>query len=403
MHFSDTINILEHDTFVSSHPLCNLLQSSRWATIKKQWEHKFIGVKEGDVLLASSLVLIKHLPLGFTMFYIPRGPILDYQNQELVTFYFQHLQKYAKKFHCLFVKFDPQIHIRDFTLNEKNIPYNEETIIILYHLKQAGALHKGFTTYIKDTIQPRFCMGVGKQEDMNIHVPRATLRSKNVALRKHVQVERVGIEGLDDFCKVMHMTEERKHVQLRNKAYFQKLMETYGDSAYLFLATVDPHVRYEELKHISQVAKTTLQAESIGKKQRKKLEDERQQAEQELASMKEIVAKYKGKEVIAGGLMIGYGDDVEMLYAGMNEDFRSFRPQYLTYMEQFTYAFAHGYSYVSMGGIEGTLEDGLAKYKANFNPCVTEFIGEFDLPVNRFLYHLSEVFYELRKKRKKKA
>lgn len=403
MQFLDTISNMEHDAFVSSHPLCNLLQSSSWAKIKSQWDHKLIGVKNGNVLLASSLVLIKHLPAGFTMFYIPRGPILDYQNQELVTFYFQHLQKYAKKYHCLFVKFDPEIHIRDFTLAQTDVPYIQAMDEIFSNLKQAGALHKGFTTYIKETIQPRFCMGVGKQEDMDIHVPRATLRSKNVALRKHVKVERVGMEGLDDFSKVMHMTEERKQVQLRNKAYFQKLMETYGDSAYLFLASVDPHIRYEELKQMIQETKSTLQVENIGRKQRKKSEDECRQAEQELASMEEIVTKYKGKEVIAGGLMIGYGDTAEMLYAGMNEDFRTFRPQYLTYMEQFTYAFTHGYSYVTMGGIEGTLEDGLAKYKANFNPTVNEFIGEFDLPVNRFLYHLSERFYELRKKSKRKA
>ena len=97
--------------------------------------------------------------------------------------------------------------------------------------------------------------------------------------------------------------------------------------------------------------------------------------------------------------MLGFGKTVEMLYAGMNEDFRTFRPQYLTYMTQFTYAFEHGYEYVTMGGVEGTLKDGLSVYKSNFNPMVNEFIGEFDLPVNKMLFKLSEKAYEMKKKR----
>lgn len=398
--FCSTITPQEHDAFVEQHPLCNLLQSSAWASVKENWEHTILGVKDrNDTLVASSLCLIKKLPLGFTMFYIPRGPILDYENKEIVSFYFRELKRYGKKRHCLFVKFDPEIHIRDFTLQEKDKPYKQNTNIILENLKTAGVIHKGFTTYIKETIQPRFCMGVESTSDMDAYVPRATLRSKNVALRKHVKVQRVGMEGLDAFSKVMHMTEVRKSVQLRNADYFRQLMEIYGEHAYLFLASVNPKERETELIAQIHSIKELLQDQELGKKQRKKLEEEVRQAEQELASMDDILRKYHKEEVIAGGLMIGYGDTVEMLYAGMNEDFRTFRPQYLTYMTQFSYAFEQGYRYVTMGGIEGTLEDGLAKYKSNFNPIVNEFIGEFDLPVNRFLYALSEKAYELRKKK----
>ena len=52
-----------------------------------------------------------------------------------------------------------------------------------------------------------------------------------------------------------------------------------------------------------------------------------------------------------------------------------------------------------MGGVEGDLADGLTKFKANFNPYINEFIGEFDLPVNRLLYRLSEWLYRIRKLR----
>ena len=41
------------------------------------------------------------------------------------------------------------------------------------------------------------------------------------------------------------------------------------------------------------------------------------------------------------------------------------------------------------------------KFKANFNPTINEFIGEFDLPVNKLLFKASEYAYKLRKQKNK--
>ena len=41
-----------------------------------------------------------------------------------------------------------------------------------------------------------------------------------------------------------------------------------------------------------------------------------------------------------------------------------------------------------MGGVEGSLDDGLTKFKDNFNPTINEMIGEFDIPVYPFMYRL---------------
>ncbi|MEF2609819.1 MAG: peptidoglycan bridge formation glycyltransferase FemA/FemB family protein [Faecalicoccus sp.] len=399
-HFEVNIDKKEFNEFVQNHPYCNLLQSYQWADVKKNWDHMHTGVyDENHQLVATGLVLIKRLPLGFTMFYLPRGPIMDYKNKPLLKYYFSELKRIAKKRHCLFIKFDPEIHIRDYLYGEEMPEMKSDSLEILKNIENIGAVHHGFTTYIAETAQARFHMGVMKCENMDQHVPRSTLRSKNVALRKHVHVELVGQEGLDDFAKIMHMTEERKSVQLRNEDYFKLLMETYPDQTYLFLAKVDPEDRKKELEAIIKENELKIADETTGNKARKKATQEIKQAETELESLQSILQKYQGEQVIAGGLMLGFGKTVEMLYAGMNEDFRTFRPQYLTYMTQFTYAFEHGYEYVTMGGVEGTLKDGLSVYKSNFNPMVNEFIGEFDLPVNKMLFKLSEKAYEMIKKR----
>lgn len=86
-----------HDTFVKNHPLCNLLQSSSWAKVKDNWGSEIVGVYEKDTLVASSLVLIKPLPAGFTMLYTPRGPVMDYTNERLVSYFMAELKNLARK------------------------------------------------------------------------------------------------------------------------------------------------------------------------------------------------------------------------------------------------------------------------------------------------------------------
>ena len=86
-----------------------------------------------------------------------------------------------------------------------------------------------------------------------------------------------------------------------------------------------------------------------------------------------------------------------MLYAGMDERFKKFMPQYKKYVENFKWAFEKGCSWSNMGGVEGTLDDGLTKFKDNFNPTINEFIGEFDIPIYPFMYRLTQKAYKILK------
>lgn len=105
--------------------------------------------------------------------------------------------------------------------------------------------------------------------------------------------------------------------------------------------------------------------------------------------------------VIAGCLSIKFGNTVEMLYAGMDERFRKFMPQYELYVKHMQDGFKEN-AISRLGGVEGTLDDGLTKFKSNFNALIDEYIGEFDLPVNKLLYHASQYAFKIRKRMKAK-
>lgn len=398
--FDENIETAKHDEFVSAHPLCNLLQSSSWAKVKDNWRSKIVGVYDDQQLIASAMVLIKQLPLGFTMMYIPRGPIMDYENERLVKFYFQEMKKWAKKYKCLFIKMDPGIHCNDYKIDEQNENHYEVCNVIIDNMKKAGVIHQGYTKYIEDSIQPRYQANVYKCDDFDGSLPRHTKRLIKDALKRDVKVVKVGKDRIKEFSDVVALTEARKNVSLRNQEYFEQLMDIYGEDAFLFFAEVNILETLERLRKQQEEnnKELALLKEGSPKKQRR-LNDIKNALERDIKEFESFEQDYDSTTVIAGILSIKFGDTMEMLYAGMNDKFKKFMPQYYLYTENMKYAFAHGCNYANMGGVEGDLQDGLTKFKSNFNPYINEFIGEFDLPVNRLLYNASELAYKIRKKK----
>ena len=388
--FKTNIDAKTHDDFVKQSPLCNLLQSSNWAKIKDNWDSCITGVYQKDKLVASGLILIKHLPLSFTMMYIPRGPIMDYENKELVKFYLKELKKWAKTKHCLFISFDPAIKLREFDLDHKDKPDDQKALSIINNLQDNKAIYKGKTLKIEETIQPRFHMGLYYTDDLNSHLPKSTIKSCKAAIKRHVNVKVADHSEIEKFAKMIELTEKHKNVHLRNEEYFRKILDVYKEDATLYLADVNVNTYKKELEDSIKAANDTLQNETATNNAKNKALQTIKNSEKELITINDLASKYPNDTIIAGGLMVGFGNTCEMLYAGRNDDFNSFRPQYYLYTKKIEHSFKQGYQYVNMGGIEGTLDDGLSKFKANFNPVIIEYVGEFDLPVMPLLYKLAK-------------
>lgn len=398
--FKIGIDAKEHDKFVENHPLCNLLQSSNWAKVKDNWGSEIVGVYENGVLVASSLVLIRPLPMKLSMLYTPRGPIMDYSNQELVTFFLKELKKFGKKKRALFVKMDPTIHYKDFHLGEEQI-VNPAAQSIIDTLIASGAKHQGLTMAMDATIQPRFQANIYKEDFSEGQLSKSTKKMMKQAQKKGVTIKMGQAELVDDFAKVIELTTERQNISLRNSDYFKKLLMIYPENSFIMLAEVNLKERYEETKLRFDKNKEDLaNLKENQVKKRHNLEELDFSLTREMTELEENINHSGDVATIAGALAITFGSTSEILYAGMDERYKRYMPAYLTWFDAINECFERGCETCNMGGLEGSLSDGLIKFKANFNPTVNEFIGEFDLPVNGFLFKASEYAYKLRKQKK---
>ncbi len=399
LRFIENLDEKRHDDFVKGHEYCNLLQSSNWGKVKDNWNHFLCGVENESTLVASSMVLQKPLPLGFCIFYIPRGPIMDYSDQELVSFYFQSLKKLAKKKHCLFITFDPAISCNIYTLDEVNENRFDSVSSILSTLTSCGAKFKGFTTSFDATIQPRYHAYVYQQDDFESSVTKSCRKGLNTVKKKNVRLEEHHEEGVHDFAKVMHCTEKRKGIHLRDEQYFSKIMHTYGDDAVIYLAKLNVKEKYDEiLAKYEKNVKDLEECPENAKKKRFTLEELHASLTRELSELKQFKEEDGDEAILAGALCVKFGNTSELLYAGLDDRYKRYMAPYATFYNCMTWSFDHGCKWCNMGGIEGNFKGGLTKFKANYNPTIHEFIGEFDLPVNKVLYGLAMKAMEMRKK-----
>ncbi|VGX05232.1 femAB family protein [Streptococcus pyogenes] len=304
----------EHDSFVKEHQQISVLQGSDWAKIKNQWENERIGIYKEEKQVASLSLLIKLLPLGRSIIYIPRGPVMDYLDRDLVVFTMKTLKDYGKTKKALFIKYDPAILLKQYALGQEE---EEKPLALaaIKNLQEAGVHWTGLTMEIADSIQPRFQANIYTQENLEMQFPKHTRRLIKDAKQRGVETYRASQSELHKFSKIVSLTEKRKNISLRNEAYFQKLMTTYGDKAYLHLAKVNIPQKLDQYRQqLNLINQDITRTQAHQKKRLKKLEDQKASLERYITEFEGFTDQYPEEVVVAGILSISYGNVMEMLW-----------------------------------------------------------------------------------------
>lgn len=401
-HYKIGIPSSEHDDFVKQHALINILQSSSWQEVKSDWQHDRLGVYKDGKLLAVASILIKSLPLGYKMFYISRGPILDYTDTELLEFVIKSIKTYARSKRAIFVIFDPSICLSQTLVGQEKIEL-PDNLTILESLKKMGVKWSGLTSDMSDTIQPRVQAKIYRENFSEESLSKSTKQAIRTARNKGIEIQVGGIELLDSFSDLMKKTEKRKEIHLRNEAYYKKLLDNFKDKAYITLATLDVSKRSQELEE--QLAKNRALEETFTESTRtSKVEAQKKEKErllEELTFLQEYMDAGQARVPLAATLTLEFGQTSVNLYAGMDEDFRRYKAPILTWYETARYSFERGILWQNLGGVENALDGGLYRFKANFNPTIEEYLGEFTMPTHP-LYPLLRLALDFRKTLRKK-
>lgn len=397
MKFLTNINNEEYTEFIKSHKHGNMMQATEWSAIKNTWGAVRVAVSDDeDNIIAAAQVLTRK-----GLWYLPRGPILDYNNKELLGFFLTNFKKFAKTKQAKLVKLDIPIAVKDEKLaNFKDVDVDRSNDELIKTFKSYGYNHKGFSLDMSSTIQPRFNTVTKLEKPIPDLFSKDTRRLIRDADKKFVEVRRCGKENLDDFLFALACTEKRKNISLRGREYFENLLDTFGDNALLYISYINVEKALKECHNRKENLEKEI--EELGEKSPKK----KRTLEEQVAGTDKLIALFNGLEiedkskdqVISAAITIAYGNHAEIIYAGMNEDFAKLPAQYKVFSDTMKKAQEMGISEVSMGGIEGSLNDSLLGFKSKFSPNIVEYYGEFDLVISHVFNLMYNYGLPLRRK-----
>lgn len=386
-----------YEQFVKQQPQYTLLQNYFWAQIKTNFKPIYIGIEQDNQLVSCALLLIRKLVLNWNLLYIPHGPICDYEDKELLEFMTQSLKKIAKQHHCILIKAAPYLQLKAATLdNFQQLPSDPKVLKAIQTMTAIGWQHQPLSLDMDSTFQPRFEAVTHITLELFNNYPQRLKKALKYIEKRNVNIIEGGVELLDELANQIKLTEQRQNVSLRNREYFEKICQVYQANAKICCANIKPKQTYEcYLQQKNQLIEELNQIQTKSPKKAVRLQEQIESFTKMLALLEPI--KEKETFVIGALLAVLVNDTLELLYAGTDVNYSMFFPQEAIYSYLMAQAYQQGIKKVSMGGIDGHLNDGLLTFKSQFNPHIYEMVGEFDYPTS-WLYYAFKLALRLKKR-----
>lgn len=402
--------------FAKNHENASFMQCKEAADLKKRsgWDFAYVGVKENNQILAATLLASMPVMRIFRYFYTNRGPLLDFDNQELVQFFMQELKKYCRKRKGLYVRIDPNTELSERDINGDKVVDGYDHHNYIEYMKKSGAYYLGETIGFNDSSQVRweFVKSLKDEDEASVlkNLDQQTRWSVNKALKTGIEVRFLEKEELPLFKEVMEHTSARRGFNDRDLAFYQQFFDAYGKEqikipyATLNLNKYEENMLAELRVHeaeLEEVNKMLLEQPN-SKKFNKKLKVVNEAIEIALRRVKEAqtLRSEKGDElVLATAFFITQGNhEIVYLFSGAYDEYLKFNGPYAIQWTMLKYALNHGFEIYNFYGTSGdfskdAIDYGVYEFKKGFGGKVVELIGDFILPV----HPLFKVYNQIKK------
>ena len=391
------------------------LQSINVAELRKKqgWKAHYVGVKENDKVIAASLLLSKKRHIK-DEFYAIRGPLVDFKNDKLLTFFINNIKTYIKENNGYFLRIDPYVEAR--SLDKDGRETNEfDNTIIKENLKKLG-FKEVIAKEMGDTIQAKFMYVIDLNDSLESTMKDMDSKTRQM-IRKNEKMGIVIKKGTRDdipiFNDIMKHTSERRHFIDRGLNFYRDMYDCLSkDNMISFVfAELDINLALKNIElERKDIEKSRLEREknrSNGKCNEKKAAIKEKEEEATLTRLnkkeKELneLRKNHGEKITLGGILyIIYENEVASLFGGSYSEFKEYQPFYTIHYEMIKYAISNNYKRYNFYAINNHLDKddeqyGIYSFKRGFGGHVMESLGELILPIDKILYSISPKKYAL--------
>jgi lipid II:glycine glycyltransferase (peptidoglycan interpeptide bridge formation enzyme) len=362
------IDPAQHRAFVEGRS-GSFLQTPAWGQVKTDWRAESLGWFRGADLVGTALVLYRSLPrIGRSLAYLPEGPVLDWDDLDGVAV-LRTLRDHAKSQGAFGLRIGPAVPVRRWTAPTLKAAMADEAVGSLGQVpadvtEDAGMRLRALLARLGFTHlgaeggfaagQPQFVFQLpleGRTED-NVLAGLNQLWRRNIkkAAKQGVVVTQGTAADLPAFHRVYVETAQRDHFVPRPLAYFQRMVEV--------MTAEDPD------------------------------------------RIRLYLAHHDG-DLVAATTWVRVGRHTWYSYGASTAAKREVQGSTAVQWQMVRDALAAGASVYDLRGITDTVaadddHAGLLRFKVGTGGEAVEYVGEWDLPLNRVLYKAFDLYLRRR-------
>lgn len=234
---------MKWNAIIRNFPATHLLQTAQWADLKAQygWEPYYLTWekvaedwelkihKDGEfgrgAPSAAGLILERKVLPGFSVLYMPKGPLLaDWSDQALTEKILDDLAGFARQRRALQIKIDPDLEFG------KGVPGDEDYQVLETGEIFQAALHQKGWIFSQEQIQFRNTVLVDLREEEDQILARMKSKTRyNIRLsgRKGIHVRLGGEKDLPMLYRMYAETSRRGGFTIRDESYYLKLWKSF--------------------------------------------------------------------------------------------------------------------------------------------------------------------------------
>lgn len=394
MHIKE-ITLKEFNDFSIKHDLSSYHQTFNYALLKAEedYEYELIGYYDNNENIVGAALVLVRILADYLYAYIPEGFLIDYSNESLLNSFTKDLYNYYKKEGITFIKINPPIRIGKVNNKTGNVQYNENYPII-DSLKRCG-YKKLDSSLLFESVLPRF-NAIIDLDELNIdNFSKNTKNKLRKSIRKGLLIEKADSTQIDTLYGFVK-NKIKKDVN-HYKDYYNIFEKNNGADCFLVSIDYEKFILNSQDAYNKELEVNTLLNQKVRQKPNNRNINKKMNSDKTLLSYKndisyatKLLAKNQ-KDYIAGALTIKHKDTVTIIINGYDKKFADFAPNYYLFYNILNY-YKNEFKYVNLNGITGDFSKdnkyhGLNEFKIGFNPEIYEYIGEFDLVLNKINYN----------------
>ncbi len=388
------------DEFSKKHVLRSFYQTSAYGQLmsKNGYTAIYIGGYDNSELIAASLILCKSIGPNIKYGYAPRGFLINFYDKSLLKEFTKKIKDYFFMKGFAFIKINPEITYNIVEYDTKTKIINTKNKEIIEDLKELGYDKLKDNLYF-ETMLPKY--------NPIIYLPNYDLNliDKDI-LEEMITYEKRGIKLVDateeDLSTAYDFVKKKTINSLK---YYTDLYEIFSRKNMIDLLLVKlnyaEYAKYmqkkytEELEINEQINFEFNKDPNNFELYNQKMESDKMvnNASKNIAIINNRMKDDTNSEILGSAFIIKYENRINILISGQKNDFNNLDVKTFIFYKIIEKYKKENYSYLDMNGITGDMTDtnpykDVNDFKLKFNPTTFEYIGEFDLIINKPFHQL---------------